>query len=436
MRRPGALAAAALVTALLTAGCTLGPVRTPTPEPTAAVPSGQPSSAPVATATPSPTPSAVRLAAGSVAQVMVGSLRLRDAPGSESDAVAVLQPGQRVVITDGPQTADGYAWYEVSRGRDAGIGWIAAGDGKDRWLQQVRSGRLAMRYRDGQRVGIGLVDADGKNLLVVEGDPRKIAWSPDGTRLAFSLANGLDAKAAPEVFVTKADASDRHRIGRGSDFAWSPDGSRVAIAEEGRIILHDPESGQDVGRLPLPLNGVAEMTWSPDGSAIALSAASANDGRDVYVVRADTGKLAKLSSGGRNGAPAWSPSGRRLVFSSPQGIVISDPEGSDPRQLSDAGSVTAGAWSPDGLFLLITRYGGLDRFDLRLQGAGTLVKDDQQSTVGGGAWSPDGTQLLFTRTPRAKGETPQTWVANADGSAAHELPGASDLAAWQPLVGG
>jgi hypothetical protein len=417
--------------ALLLAACTLGPIETPTPRPT---PSPTPVPTPTAEPTPSPSPTPAPLPESGVAQVLVDGLRVRNGPGEESDALAVLRVGQRVVITDGPQRAGGFTWYEVSRGRDAARGWVAAADANgDPFLEPVGNGRLVMRYRDGERVGIGLSDADGSNLVVLEGNPLKIEWSRDGSRVAFSMVNPLKQDAEPEVFVMNADGGDRHRIGSGPDFAWAPDGSSVAIAEDRWIILHDPADGRDIGRLPLTLSSVGELTWSPDGAHLAMTAkGSGSDGRDVYVMRSDTGQLTRLTDTGRNGGPAWSPSGLRLVFNAPSGVVMSEVDASDIRPVSE-GVVGPQPWSPDGNFLLIARYGSLDRFDLRLQGSGSLARDDDASTVTGGAWSPDGRALLFERVSRSDGAH-QAWIVKDDGSDPHALPGTSDLAAWQPVL--
>jgi Tol biopolymer transport system component len=114
--------------------------------------------------------------------------------------------------------------------------------------------------------------------------------------------------------------------------------------------------------------------------------------------------------------------------------VLSDADGADERKLSD-GRIAA-PWSPDGIFLLISRYGGLDLFDLRLQGSQTVAKDDEASNVSGGSWSPEGSQIVYRRTARAAGGATQTVIAQRDGGEAHPLPGTtSDLAAWQPMLG-
>jgi TolB protein len=425
MIRAGALAALAP----LLAGCVLGPLPTPPLAPTpTVVPSVAPSasSSPAASATPRPLP------AGAVAQLLVGGVRLRGAASADTSALAVLQAGQRVVIVSGPLSEGRYQWYEVSRGRDAAPGWVAAGAGGQPWLAQVSNGRIAMRYAEAGRVGIGLVNADGGKLSVLEGDPLRLAWSPDGKLLAVALRNPRAQPAiGTEVYVMRADGSDRHLVARGTDFAWSPDGTRLAVAETGRIILHDPQTGQDIGRLPLAPGAVAEMTWSPDGSLIALTAAASGTGRDVYVVRSDSGALIRLSSGGVNAHPAWSPSGHSLVFDSPDGVLLADPAGGDLRPVSKG--LTGAAFSPDGIFLLIARLGGLDVLDTRLQGSDTLARDDARTVLRPGSWSPDGTQILYQRAARQGGAL-ETWVVNRDGSAALKLPGQSSLAVWQPLL--
>lgn len=367
-------------------------------------------------------------------QVLVDGLNMRTSASQDASAVGVVQAGQRVTIVSGPQSADGFTWYEVSRGRDAARGWLAAGTAEEPWLTPVSSGRLAVRYQEGQRVGIGLMDAAGQDPVVLEGAPTRIGWSPDGRRLAFAQP-GL-AEGSSEIFVMLADGSERQPIADGSQFAWSPDSTRLAVPEGSRITLRSVEDGRDVGRLPLgALTAVADLAWSPDSRFIAFTASgSAGDDRDVYVMRSDTGAVSRLTNGGAHDTPVWSPSANRLAFNSPDGVLLSDPAGDDVRKLSD-GRIAAGAWSPDGLFLLITRFGGLDSLDLRLQGSGTLVSDDDATSVRAGSWAPDGSRILYERVAKQGGAV-QAWTANPDGSGASQVPNAAGVASWQALLGG
>jgi Tol biopolymer transport system component len=68
-------------------------------------------------------------------------------------------------------------------------------------------------------------------------DPFKPAWSPDGRHLAY-VANG------GEIWVSDALGGDRHRVARepmiwGDGLAWSPDGSQIAFS----VSADGPERG-------------------------------------------------------------------------------------------------------------------------------------------------------------------------------------------------
>lgn len=61
---------------------------------------------------------------GDDAVVADGPLNLREEAGTEADVLSQLATGTRLTITDGPESADDYTWYEVQT--DAGdTGWVA-----------------------------------------------------------------------------------------------------------------------------------------------------------------------------------------------------------------------------------------------------------------------------------------------------------------------
>jgi hypothetical protein len=61
------------------------------------------------------------------------SNNVRSAPGLQGERIGKLKPGEIVRIMDGPQCADGYAWWSMQN--LAGLkGWTAEGDAKAYWL--------------------------------------------------------------------------------------------------------------------------------------------------------------------------------------------------------------------------------------------------------------------------------------------------------------
>ena len=51
------------------------------------------------------------------------ALNLRSGPGLDEDVIEVLYTGKLLVVLDGPESADGYSWYEVDT--YAGTGYVA-----------------------------------------------------------------------------------------------------------------------------------------------------------------------------------------------------------------------------------------------------------------------------------------------------------------------
>lgn len=95
------------------------------PPPTATVP---PSPAPTPAGTITPPPG--QIAAGAYVQIngTEGSgLRIRSAPGLDSDTVFRGEESETFLVKDGPQQADGYIWwYLVAPYDEKRAGWAAA----------------------------------------------------------------------------------------------------------------------------------------------------------------------------------------------------------------------------------------------------------------------------------------------------------------------
>jgi len=177
------------------------------------------------------------------------------------------------------------------------------------------------------------------------------AWSPDGTRIAFSSYRDADA----EIYAIDADGSDVERMTNNSVWdvepAWSPDGARIAFSSSRNGIYVMDADGSGVKRLT---NNGSYPAWSPDGARIAFVSDRAGGNPEIYVMNADGSDVERLTnSSGGDWDPAWSPDGTRIAFSSYRDgdaeIYAMDADGSNvERMTNNSAWDSSPTWSPDG----------------------------------------------------------------------------------------
>lgn len=204
-------------------------------------------------------------------------------------------------------------------------------------------GRYWPHYNDLEQFGDIARPLTDQDRASFHGRP---ALNPDGDLLAcFTDREGLI-----DLYLLSAlDGREVRRLGRSmrasrfesfhsfrSGLDWSPDGREVVlVAKSGnRETLHTLEAatGQETRRWDLDLDVAANPSWSPCGGLLAL--VGTDHGRtDLYLIELEAGALDRLgvdptrtlpdgarlarltNDAGDEGAPRWSPDGRRLCFS-------------------------------------------------------------------------------------------------------------------------
>jgi Tol biopolymer transport system component len=233
------------------------------------------------------------------------------------------------------------------------------------------------------------------------------SWSPDGSRITFSV-NSED-EPHPEggnwdIYVANADGSIPTRLtGDRVDHSpvWSPDGRQIAYVygygEDQQIRVMNAD-GSDTGKLTSDRGLHLFPSWSPDGSQIAFVAFDGTNA-NVYVMNADGSGARRLTNDSSNeDAPAWSPDGSLIAFTSEggardPGVYVMSADGTGVTQLAhdpDPANLSI-AWSPDGakMALVSIRGPGYDRNVYVLDVASRAVTSiGQAGAYYGVSWQP------------------------------------------------
>jgi Tol biopolymer transport system component len=178
----------------------------------------------------------------------------------------------------------------------------------------------------------------GSRKLLLAGGPRNYpdgtfrtalfcpTFSPGGAQIAYFDGMGDWGNT---LRVMNADGSGvrvviDQEFGHVNDLAWSPDGSRLAF--------HAPYGGGiwtvgvDGSGLTEVSQGGAAPRWSPTGRQLAFQSASG-----IWVINADGTGHRQITFGGRD--PIWSPDGSRIAYLDEDSLYVADLDGTHVRAL-------------------------------------------------------------------------------------------------------
>jgi Tol biopolymer transport system component len=218
----------------------------------------------------------------------------------------------------------------------------------------------------------------------------QLAWSPDGSTIAFSHAGVLGGGATgpgpipgtspgSPIDVVRADGSGHVRLtdcgelGCPTDVApaWSPDGDTILFnrgaglggGQKFRTVTPVGGKPAEEGACPVPLCLASTApVWSPDGESFAYPVQQDINGSTPFIMVVTAGRPVRVSTctGSTCVYPesvAWSPDGRFLLFvggskvgdpSSAIGVYLVPAAGGDPGRIVAAPGACCASWQPAG----------------------------------------------------------------------------------------
>ncbi|MFN0122651.1 MAG: winged helix-turn-helix domain-containing protein [Blastocatellia bacterium] len=277
-------------------------------------------------------------------------------------------------------------------------------------------------------------------------------WSPDGTRLAFTVGDYFSADLA--IWSMSANGSDFKRLVMGAfDPLYAPDGERIYFARDFGLwsLTIARASGEPTGEpvqiIPPTGSGrIRFLSISADGKKLAFNPLTSKSNLWSLPLSARSGQPVgpavplTQNTNFRTNLPSFSPDGRRIAYLSwlPGGyhtgaynIWVMDADGKNQTQLTTNGAAVPSWLGKDRVAFLLRREEGARMAALPLNGGNEQRLFDFSDKVEYARVSPDGKTVAFHFAKNGV----NIWTTGIEGGEARQLTFDSELMAfpcWSP----
>jgi TolB protein len=238
------------------------------------------------------------------------------------------------------------------------------------------------------------------------------------TRIAYVAVDGEPPAQSYQLVVADADGENQRLILQ-SRFplmspSWSPDGQWLTyVSFENKKssvyvqLVRTGERRQVSARAGI--NGAP--AWSPDGRKLALTLGGSNGNPDIYVLDLSTQSLMRLTDDPSiDTEPAWAPDGHSIYFTSdraggPQIYRIGVQPGEHPKRITFSGNYNARPrLSPDGTLLaMVTLENGNYRIAVQDLASGTVRVLSRGHLDESPSFAPNGATLMYSEREGNRG---------------------------------
>jgi hypothetical protein len=350
-----------------------------------------------ATATPTPT--------GVKAAVKGATLNVRSGPGTTFPVITSAKKGQSFDVQG--KTKDG-AWLQ-----------LCCFSGKPGWV----SASLVTVTGDLKKVP---VPADLPTSPPAAKPSAKASGKPSGV-LLYSVLN-RDADRWELWEYSFATAKSRFLKEWRTEVAFAPNYKQLvyyawpdAVGDKYGLYAANP----DLSGERLIIEGGSYPSLAPGGGRL-----SAQGGDSIYILNSDGSGLRELAVGEY---PAWSPVddwiAHRGCYGPDCGLWITQADSGERRRLTTGGGDGQPAWSPDGkqLAYISKDDGNFELYKINRDGSGKVRLSNTPQSDGLPIWSPDGKWIAF-RSDR--GGAWAIYAMRADGSDVTKVVDADVLPLW------
>ncbi|HLF55441.1 MAG TPA: hypothetical protein VI942_01215, partial [Thermoanaerobaculia bacterium] len=263
---------------------------------------------------------------------------------------------------------------------------------------------------------IEAVDAAGNRTVVLTGTsqarflpPDRLIYARGGTLFAIRFDPDTLATSGSPVPVLQGVATD---VASGAvHYALAPSGALLWVPGDTEAAETQPYLvAPDGTAAPLAVDrGLYQgLALAPDGKRLAVTLGDQQT-LDLWVLDLERRTRSRLTFGGTNGDPVWSPDGRHVAYAGLEagegaGLYWKAADGSgEAERLVDTPDLDyTGSFSPDGRSFVFERFsGGTSRSDLWVTRIGessepSPVAADDRFTESNPDVSPDGRFLAYT----------------------------------------